>query len=423
MKTKRTLMWTAAFVVCGCTAVSAGEKQLVPKPAGGTTQNMFRTVLRERIPAKDITWLREATKAKLRGCRVKGKGGVWLHTPDGVGNYGALWTRDFEYMVEYAGDLLDPAGIKASIDYLLSGQRADGCMPDRVNVAGKGVSSPGPERKPLADHALDNGAFMAKLVCAYADLTNDLESFQHWEPAIRKGLDFTRRAANGLVYNPPGAPQCPYGFTDGIAKTGHLLFCSVLYYDACRQMERLCRQAGCGEPDEYRRRADLIRKNLPLLWHDQAGMFWAADRDCKQIDIWGSALAVQVGCATEKHADRIADYLVKHYGEIVEHGQVRHLPSGETWQRLLAPGSEKSGTYQNGAFWATPIAWVAPTIARRDVNLAVKMVQDAIADFRTRGIHECINGDYRKLGNYVVSATNVYGLLRPSGKTAASPLH
>ncbi len=197
---------------------------------------------------------------------MRGKGGVWLYTADRHGHYRALWTRDFDYMVEYAEYLLDPAHIKAVAQYLLAGRRPDGCMPDRATVTGRPVHSPGSETSPLADHALDNGAFMAKLVCSYVDLTGDLESFRRWQPAVRRGLDFTLRAPNGLVYNPPEAPQCPYGFTDRVAETGHLLFCSVLYYDACVRIERLRRQAGCGDPAEYGRRGEAIRKNLKALW-------------------------------------------------------------------------------------------------------------------------------------------------------------
>ena len=390
--------------------IAAAESQPAVAERGVSSRVNDWSVLM-RIDRKDIAWLREATSKQLRGCRVQGKGGVWLHTPDGVGNYRALWTRDFQYMVEYAGDLLAPQEIKAEILYLLAGQRDDGCMPDRVNVAGKGVYGPGPEQKPLADHALDNGASMAKLVCAYVDLTNDVELFRQVEPAIRRGLDYTRRARNGLVYNPPDKPQCPYGFTDNIAKTGHLLFCSVLYYDACLRMRRLCRMAKCGQPEEYRRRAELIRRNLGILWNDEAGMFWAADRDCKQIDIWGSALAAHVGCASDKQADRIASYLVEHYKGVVQRGQVRHLPAGETWKRFFRPGGVKPGTYQNGAFWATPVTWVAPTIARHDPDLALKMIKDVIADFRRHGIMECVNGSYHAVPNYVASATNVYGLV------------
>ncbi len=91
------------------------------------------------LSEKDVEWMREATIQQLEGCRVKGASDTWIHTPDGIRNYKALWTRDYYYMVEYAGDLMDPKEILASIYYLLNGQREDGCIPDRVNISGKAV--------------------------------------------------------------------------------------------------------------------------------------------------------------------------------------------------------------------------------------------------------------------------------------------
>ena len=43
----------------------------------------------------------------LRGCEKTAPDGTVLFTPDGVGNYDALWVRDFAYMTEYVGDLMD----------------------------------------------------------------------------------------------------------------------------------------------------------------------------------------------------------------------------------------------------------------------------------------------------------------------------
>lgn len=366
----------------------------------------------------DGQWISNETKRLLEGCRVEGKGGVWIHTPDGVGHYRALWTRDFAYMVEYAGDLLDAQETKAEILYLLEGQRADGCIPDRVNAEGVSIYSPGGEKKPMADHALDNGPFLAQLVGAYVEQTGDLAFFKKVEPAVRKGLNHIRRGANGLVYNSPEQPECVYGFTDIVTKTGHLLFCSLLYYDACMRMERLCERANWGEPAEYKRRAGLIKKNIDALWNDKAGMFWAADIDCKQVDIWGSAYAVEVGLATKEQADRISGYFIENYSDIVQRGQVRHLAKGEHWDRTFGDHGRAPGTYQNGAFWATPLAWVAPVVGRRDAGLARQMVSDAIADFRKNGVYECINGDYNKVENFVVSTVSLYHLVK-QGKWVA----
>lgn len=363
------------------------------------------------LSENQINWMREATIQQLKGCRVKGAGGTWIHTPDGVGNYKALWTRDSYYMVEYAGDLMDPNEIKASIYYLLNGQREDGCMPDRVNIKGEPVYSPGAPGKPLADHALDNGPFMAMLVCSYVNQYQDGDLFIEIEPKLRRGLDHVKRKESGLVYNAPENPQCVYGFTDIVKKTGNLLFSSLIYYKACLEMEKLCRKFECGNPAIYQRRAEYIRQTINKLWNEKSGMFWAADIDCKQIDILGSAYAVEVGITNNEQTEKILDYFVNHYDEIALHGQIRHLPGSDSkWEKLFHPCEE--GTYQNGAYWATPLAWFIPVISKRDPELAKNMLQEVINDFQKNGINECINDDYLKVPNFVVSATNVYSLTR-----------
>ncbi len=363
------------------------------------------------LSAEKVQWLKEATLKQLEGCRVKGAGGTWIHTPDGVGNYKALWTRDFYYMVEYAGDLMDPNEIKASIYYLLNGQREDGCIPDRVNVAGQPVYSPGAPGKPMADNALDNGPFMAMLVCSYINQYQDDELFEEVELKLRRGLDHTTVKEHGLVYNNPKNPQCVYGFTDIVKKTGNLLFSSLLYYKANLEMYQLCKKYDCGNPGIYKRRYEYIRQSINKLWDEENGMFWAADIDCKQVDIWGSAYAVEVGITNDEQTRRIALYLVEHYDETVLNGQIRHLTLSEgSWNNLFKPCEE--GTYQNGAYWATPLAWMIPVYARFKPNLAKAMMEKVITDFQENGINECINDGYVKVPNFVVSATNVYGLTR-----------
>lgn len=358
-----------------------------------------------------VQWMKEATIKQLEGCRLEGAGGTYIHTPDGVGNYRALWTRDFYYMLEYAGDLLDADEIKASIIYLLNGQREDGCIPDRVNVAGQAVYSPGPPGKPMADNALDNSPFMAMMVCSYVNQYQDGALFIKVEPLLSKALDFIPIGEKGLVYNQPENPQCVYGFTDIIMKTGNLLFSSLLYYKANLEMYQLCEKYECGRPDVYKQRYEKLRQNINSLWNEEHGMFRAADIDCRQIDIWGSAYAAEVGITSDKQSLRIAEYLVENIDEIALRGQIRHLSLSEgTWDKLFKPCEE--GTYQNGAYWATPLAWVIPAIAKSSPDLAGKLLETVIKDFQENGINECINHGYLKVPNFVVSATNVYSLTR-----------
>ena len=363
------------------------------------------------ISEKDLQWMRKATIEQLNGCRVKSTNGIWLHTPDGIGNYKALWTRDFYYMVEYASDLMHPIEIKKSIYYLIKGQREDGCMPDRVNIDGKAVYSPGSDNTPMADHALDNGPFMALLVCSYVKQSKDESLFRKVAEKLSKGLDFINRSESGLVFNDPTNPQCVYGFTDTVKKTGNLLFSSLLYYKACKEMETLCRKYNYGNADIYKVRSENIRENIYMLLDKESGMFWAADKDCKQIDIWGSAFAVYVGITNEEQSKKISEYLIRNADQIFMNGQIRHLPGSEvSWNNLFL--SIKAGTYQNGAYWATPLAWVVPVIAKQNLPLAKKILQNVIKDFQENGINECVNTNYINIPNYLASATNVYSLTR-----------
>jgi hypothetical protein len=387
----------SASLLADFNIVCASDQTIPPNPYG--------------LPEQSVKWMREATLQQLQGCRVLGYDGTWLHTPDGIGNYKALWTRDTYYMVEYAGDLIDPEEIKASITYLLAGQRADGCMPDRVNAAGRPVYSPGGVNNPLADHALDNGPFMAMLVCSYVNQYADGALFCFTEPMLKLGLDHTNVKESGLVYNDPKNPQCVYGFTDIVKKTGNLLFCSLLYYKANLEMYALCKKYKCGSEQVYKRRFEYVRQSINKLWDQDSGMFLAADQDCRQVDIWGSAYAIEVGIASKEQSSRITDYLVKNIDVLAMNGQVRHLAgSDDGWDKLFIDCKE--GTYQNGAYWATPLAWVIPAIAGRDIGLAKKLLNSVLSDFQANGINECINEGYVKVPNYVVSATNVYVLTR-----------
>lgn len=399
-------IWKSLIVIVVMTVVSPAESDSL------LSRKEAVAYLREHIDPADAEWIRAATRKLLEDCQLRAEDGTILFTPDTSGHYRALWTRDFQYMVAHGSDLIEPDLVRRAIVFLLRGRRPDGCMPDRVTAAAKPVYAPGGEDHPLADHALDNGAFMAKLVAEYVRTSGDLDFFRRYEHALREGLDFVARAENGLVFNDPARPQCPYGFTDTVAKTGHLLFASLLYYDACRQMHDLAVEASCGKPEVYKQRADLIRENLEVLWDDSSGMFFAADRDCKQIDVWGSALAVDLEIVAPNQRDRIIRYLVAHASDVFKRGQVRHLPAPESWSRLLTP--VRPGTYQNGAYWATPHAWVLPALARRRPAFAARLLRETIADFRTNGINECINDGYRNVPDYVASATNTYAILSGS---------
>lgn len=353
-------------------------------------------------------WLTTKARELLSGSRVPAYDGTWLYTPDGKGNYRALWTRDFAYMIENAGDLMPQAEVEACLRYLIKGIRADGAVPDRVQPDGLAVYVGGPVERPLGEPNLDNPPFLVIAVDEYLKQLprNHGEAlFREWAAALDRSMDWVPRAASGLVYNDPVRPHSPYGFTDTIGKTGELFFESLLYWTASQRMADWHHRAGNpARSKEFRRRAKLIEQNLGTLWDQKAGAFLAATQDCRQLDIWGNAYAIWIEIPLGPRRKRILNFLHDHHERYVWRGQVRHLLKNEHWQRLLAPVQPER--YQNGAYWATASGWVVWALAKQDPKLARRMWNGLVADFRANDICECVNEGYRQLPSYVVSATN-----------------
>ena len=89
---------------------------------------------------------------------------------------------------------------------------------------------------------------------------------------------------------------------------------------------------------------------------------------------------------------KIARYFKTHYGDIVQQGQVRHLPGGIYWEQ----GCERD-QYQNGAYRAPPVGWFVYTLDLVDPDLADQTVIDMITHFRQYGACEWIIGETQKL--------------------------
>jgi hypothetical protein len=357
-----------------------------------------------------VAWLTEQTSRLVDGCRTKASGGRTLYCPDGKAHYGALWTRDFAYIVENCPELIPIDHLGSCIRYLLEGQRSDGCVPDRREPDGLSVYSAGGVGQHFAEPPLDNTAFMVLLVCDYVERLGKPEAIGEFTAALQRAMDYTPRN-DGLVWNDPQKPHSTFGFTDTVGKTGDQFFDSLLYWQACRRLVPLLRRIGDSEKaDEFAERCRLIEQNIGRLWDEERGMFWAAGRDCRQVDVWGNAYAVYIDFPLCEKRGRILNFLSENYDRYVWQGQVRHLVEGEYWERLLVDVERER--YQNGAYWATASGWVLYALAQTRPDLARRMFSDLIADFKQRGIYECVNRGYRQLETYVASATNPLGAVR-----------
>lgn len=233
-----------------------------------------------------------------------------------------------------------------------------------------------------------------------------------------------RSPSTSLIHIPPEDPSSPYGFTDTIAKTGDLLFSSLLYYEASMHLAELFAAAGDkAAAGRWTEEAHTVEQDLQTLYDEESGMLLAASVDCRQIDIWGSAYAAYIGAIPEEQQRRVAQYLRANYDGLVRRGQVRHTAPGEYWEKTIVP--YERGTYQNGAYWATPSGWGASVIGEVDRGLAEQMLVDLVKDFQANGINEAINPDlgYVAIPKYVVSATNTlpaFGALARGGHRVSS---
>ena len=358
--------------------------------------------------------LERHVRESLEAVRAVADDGTPLYFPDGSGQYAALRTRDFCYMVEGAGQLMPGEEILGCIDYLLAGQREDGTIPDRVCADGHPIYCAGPEEKPLGSGPpTDNAQFLAKALCAYVKLTGHRQALDERMNSVMAAMDSVPLSREALVRVDQNSPHSAYGFTDSIAKTGKVFFSSMLYWEACQRLGLTCADYEYHDDAHYwYERAEALNGSLDQFMNDNYGLFVAATEDCKQIDIWGNAYAAVIRVASKAQARNIAEFFIDSYSDFVHQGFVRHLLEGQHWERLL--GDIEPGTYQNGGYWALPAGWVAQTIALLDEDIARMMLADVAAEFDQHGVSEWISPTERRLEAYAAGAAAVLGAAQSS---------
>ena len=356
--------------------------------------------------------IEQATRKILEGSIIVAKNGVRMYTPDGLANYAALWTRDFAYMVEYAGDMIPPEDVRECLEYLMDGAAKDGWIPDRVDANGNAFYTAGDSTFPALPN-LDTGTYLVIAADCYMNMLPEAEAkawFRRWKKVLCAGVDCLPINDDGMILNETTPAHSPYGFTDCIRKTGALCMETILLWRALKILSKWLGPEG----GRYRVWLRSIEEHFCETFWDERGMLLAATGVCRQLDVWASCHAVSAGFPLgEEKARAIGRWLVANAGGIVQRGQIRHLPAGEHWEEIFRDAPPE--TYQNGAFWATPVGWFVDAVVGVDRALAESVLRDVLKDFEENGVFECVNGGYRKLDTYVVSATNVYGACKKYG--------
>ena len=351
-----------------------------------------------------VSWLEKESHRIIRASRRTMKDGTTVFPPQvGIG-YEAFWLRDYVCTLEGSIDAYSDKELLDACHLFLRSLRSDGAGVDCVGFDGTPIYMPGygtMGKNPVAD----GSQFTVAVVWHTYQRTKDARLLQESvEPLIKAMNAVPRNPDNGLVHIKPGEEwdRCPYGFTDTVHKQGDVLFCSLLYVQASRQLSDLLNCAGrATDAESWRKEAQRVTESVrKVFWDSDVGLFRAATVCCKEHDIWGSAFAVYLGVADGEQSKAIATYFKKNYPHIVQNGQIRHLPGGVYWEK----GCPRD-TYQNGGYWATPTGWFVYTLDLADPALADRTVMDLVKDFQAGGACEWIFHGERKLPNYLASAS------------------
>ncbi len=352
-----------------------------------------------------ILWLeKEAHRIIRKSMRTMNDGTSVFPPQVGIG-YEAFWLRDYSYTLEGSVNSYSDKELIDACMLFIRSMRMDGASVDCIKFDSTPIYKPGfgsMGKNPVAD----GSQFTINVAWQTYQRTKDSKFLKTIIDALVKTMKAVPLNPNThLVHIIPGNEQdrCPYGFTDTINKQGDVLFCSLLYVQSSKRLSELLNVVGrTNDAEAWKNESELVAKNIrEIFWDSKSGLFQAATLRCKEHDIWGSAFAVYLGVAKKEQQISIATYFKKNYEQIVQNGQIRHLPGGVYWEQANC----EQDTYQNGAYWATPTGWFVYTLDHVDSVLANQTVIDMVNDFKKNGANEWIFNKKYQLPNYLASAS------------------
>lgn len=188
-----------------------------------------------------------------------------------------------------------------------------------------------------------------------------------------------------------------FGFRDAIYITGKLCFASLLKYQASLQLALLFLEMGDKKKAlMYKNEATKIKNSIIKTFKNKDGMLLASTETSAQADVWATSLAIHFDILRGNNRLKAAKHLLQGYisGELSQNGNIRHILKSDdfnensSWEKSLVP----KDTYQNGAYWGTPVGWVCKAIAYVDKVAAQKLASEYIQDLR--------EGDFRRGGDF-----------------------
>ncbi len=381
------------------------------------------------LDTNDLTFLEEMVKDVMEASRIypgqkisKDFGpnqteGILIR-PGGRTSYPAFWIRDYAMSIEtgYVSEkeqkhmlVLTASTQSDSLIWTKWGTSIPkGSIADHIRIDdGKPIYFPGTysfenqgEKKwgmqpPFCDQFffIQMAYFYVKSFPKTIQLTNEIKGVKlidRLEMAYQMPPSDTR---SHLVQVDETNRGVDFGFRDAIYITGKLCYASLLKYQAAKQMAYLFAKMGNkSKALRYQQEANILKISIKGTFIDARGMLRASTGISAQADVWATSLAIHLGVLTGQSRLKAAQYFRDSYlrGELSQKGNVRHIiksddfSSTSAWEKSVVP----INTYQNGAYWGTPVAWVCQAIAFVDLPSAQKLAKEFIQELR--------EGDFRK---------------------------
>lgn len=338
--------------------------------------------------------------------------GGTLIRPGGRNAYPAFWIRDYAMSLAAGGitadeqrhHLLLTAGHQMDNEVTLPSGSVlpPGSIPDHISFGGVPIFFPGN----LQDYdtqggekwglrpCIDDHFYFVHMADQYVRLTGDSEVL---DTAVNGKTLLDRleaayalpesRPDTGIVFTTDATRGVNFGFMDTTIHTGDLLFASLLKYRAALQLAGLMERSGHADRvAHYRDAAARLKGAIPSVFSTDSGWLRASTGKSAQCDVWGTAFALYLNVLDGETRDRARQALATALrdGTIAWEGGIRHVPADRdarpdsAWEVSYAAHN----TYQNGAYWNTPVGWVVYAVAPLDRDLARQLVQAYLAQIR-----------------------------------------
>lgn len=309
--------------------------------------------------------------------------------PDAAGAYNALWTRDHAYVLWHMPNVVTPLEIERFVRNRIAtrttsatvdpdggtfGAAGDNFVADRIAANGTPVfKNAGMSKLPF----MDGIAFTILSLWVHWKRTNSTALFEELKADIDVCLASLPRSSSGCVYSDPLAPSIDYGFTDTIKKTGDVTYGTALLAWAYKMMAEMNGEKWW-EGGTYTTLRNVAQDGLATLRKPSGWYAGSSGNNAAVDDVWATALIAAEGLCTPQEARDSGVVLRDAFldGTITSRGWVRHLPSPQVWSGTVTPVN----TYQNGAYWLTPLWDCYRAVYAVDPTTAFAWASQAVAE-------------------------------------------